>query len=234
MSRPLPARAFGRPPARRVGLLGGSFNPAHSGHRHLSELALKLLKLDEVWWLVSPQNPLKPVAGMASLKDRLAGARRAALHPRLRASAIEVQLGTRYTADTLRALARRFPRTHFVWLMGADNLVQIARWEAWSSIFHIMPVAVFARPAYSLRALAGQAAHKFWRYRLDPRRAGQLVDATPPAWAFFHTRLDAASATSIRRANRAARSRSAATRMRGENTDPSRKAKVQPSAALDA
>ena len=205
MRSPLPASAFGPPPRRRVGLLGGSFNPAHSGHRHLSEHALKLLRLDEVWWLVSPQNPLKPAKDMASLAQRVAGARRVARHPRMRVSATEARLGTRYTADTLKALRQRFPRTRFVWLMGADNLIQIARWENWSSIFHIMPVAVFARPAYSLRALAGLSAHRFRRHRRDPRRGRQLASARPPAWIFFHSRLDAASATSIREARRAAR-----------------------------
>jgi nicotinate-nucleotide adenylyltransferase len=196
---PPPARAFGRPPMRTVGLLGGSFNPAHAGHRHVSELALKYLQLDEVWWLVSPQNPLKPAADMAPLASRLASAQRHANHPRMRATAVEAELGTQYTADTLRALLRRFPRTQFVWLMGADNLRQIPRWEAWTSIFHLLPIAVFARPAYDLRALAGKAAIRFKRSRRCLQHAGRLASRTPPVWVFFHSRLHPASGTSIRR-----------------------------------
>ncbi len=198
-AKPLPARKFGGAPRGTVGLLGGSFNPAHAGHRHISEMALKYLKLDEIWWLVSPQNPLKPSAGMAPLKERLASATKQAKHPRMRAIAIEQELGTRYTADTLRALQRRFPRTKFVWLMGADNLRQIPRWEAWSSIFHLMPIAVFARPAYDLKALAGKAAIRFKKSRRNLRHAGRLASRTPPVWVFFHSRLHPASGTSSRR-----------------------------------
>lgn len=196
---PLPARAFGRPPRRAVGLLGGSFNPAHAGHRHISEMALKFLGLDEIWWLVSPQNPLKPAADMAPLKARLASAARHADHPRMRATTVEDELGTRYTADTLKALCRRFPRTKFVWIMGADNLRQIPRWEAWTSIFHLMPIAVFARPAYDLKALAGKAATRFKQARRSLRNAGRLASRTPPVWVFFHSRLHPASGNSIRR-----------------------------------
>jgi nicotinate-nucleotide adenylyltransferase len=197
--RPLPARAFGRPPMRSVGLLGGSFNPAHAGHRHISEIALRYLKLDEIWWLVSPQNPLKPAADMAPLASRLASAARHSQHPRMRATAVEQEMGTRYTADTLLELRRRFPRTRFVWLMGADNLRQIPRWEAWSTIFHLLPIAVFARPAYDLRALAGKAAIRFKKSRRFLRHAARLASRTPPIWVFFHSRLHPASGTSIRR-----------------------------------
>lgn len=196
---PFPARALGFVPRRRVGLLGGSFNPAHAGHRHIAEVALKRLKLDEVWFLVSPGNPLKPPRGMAPLKPRLASAAlQTGGHPKLRATAIETKLGTRYTADTLAALTRRFPRVQFVWLMGADNLAQIPRWENWRSIFKTMPIAVIDRPAYSLGALAGKAAQRFKHARRRPSRAGKLKSAKAPAWAFLHTRLHEASGTSIR------------------------------------
>ncbi len=198
-TRPLPARAFGRPPRKRVGLLGGSFNPAHAGHRHISEMALKYLHLDEVWWLVSPQNPLKSTKEMAPLAERLASANACCRHPRLRATAVETALGTRYTADTLKALRHRFPRTKFLWIMGADNLRQLPRWEAWTSIFHRLPIAVFARPAYDSKALAGKAASRFKKARRSLRYAGRLASRTPPAWVFFHSRLHPASATSIRR-----------------------------------
>jgi nicotinate-nucleotide adenylyltransferase len=120
-----------------VGLLGGSFNPAHGGHRRMSIAALSRLKLDAVWWLVSPQNPLKPVAGMAPLAARLASARAAARHPRIRVTAIEAELGTQLTVDTLQALKRLYPQVRFLWLMGADNLLQFHRWAEWLSLIHI-------------------------------------------------------------------------------------------------
>jgi nicotinate (nicotinamide) nucleotide adenylyltransferase/ribosome silencing factor RsfS/YbeB/iojap len=185
---------------RRIGLLGGSFNPAHRGHLHLSLTALKCLDLDEVWWLVSPQNPLKPTAGMALFAARLDRARQvAAGHTRVRVTDLESRLGgSHYTVDTVNALRRRFPRLRFVWLMGGDNLVQIRRWERWTEIFRAVPIAVFDRPAYSLKALAGLAARRFARHRLPPGAARRLAETKPPAWAFFHTRLDPSSATGIR------------------------------------
>ncbi|MGH7030709.1 MAG: nicotinate-nucleotide adenylyltransferase [Stellaceae bacterium] len=185
---------------RRIGLLGGSFNPAHRGHLHLSLTALRRLDLDEVWWLVSPQNPLKPVAGMAAFADRIAEARRAAGgHRGIRVTDLENRLaGSRYTVDTLRALRRRFPRLRFVWLMGADNLVQLRHWQRWTEIFRTVPIAVFDRPSYSLRALAGLAAQRFARHRLPTAAARRLAETKPPAWVFFHTRLDPNSATRIR------------------------------------
>ncbi|WP_254432466.1 nicotinate-nucleotide adenylyltransferase [Magnetospirillum sp. SS-4] len=183
----------------RVGLLGGSFNPAHGGHRHIAELSLKLLGLDEVWLLVSPQNPLKPVAGMAPLARRLASARDvAAGNPRLRATAIETRLGTRYTADTVARLRIRFSRTRFVWLMGADNLVQMARWARWPRILATVPVAILARGPYSARALAAKAARRFAASRVGDGRARALAGRTPPAWTFLRIRLHPASSTAIR------------------------------------
>jgi nicotinate-nucleotide adenylyltransferase len=182
----------------RVGLLGGSFNPAHAGHRHISLLALKLLHLDELWWLVSPQNPLKSTVDMAPFAERLAQARRTANHPRIRVTAIEARLKTRYTADTLHSLRMRFPHTRFVWIMGADNLAQIPRWERWTEIFQSVPIAVFDRATYSFRALAGKAARRFARQRIESRHAAGLADLAPPAWVYFHARRHPASATSIR------------------------------------
>jgi nicotinate-nucleotide adenylyltransferase len=167
---------------------------------HISALALKLLDLDQIWWLVSPQNPLKPVAGMASFPARLEGARRVAeADRRILVTDIEGRLGpSRYTADTLKALRRRFPRLRFVWLMGGDNLVQIPRWERWPEIFRTVPIAVFDRPSYSLKALSGAAAKRFARYRLPASEERQLAEVEPPAWVFFHTPLDDRSATRIR------------------------------------
>jgi len=191
---------------RAIGLLGGSFNPAHAGHRHISAIALKRLGLGEVWWLVSPQNPLKPLAGMAPFAERLAGARATACHPRIRVTGIEADLNTSYTAETLRRLARRFPRHRFVWLMGADNLAQIHQWKDWQQIFNSVAVAVLARPSYCLRALAGLAAHRFARNRVPESAGGALRRRRPPAWVFLVGPLNPLSATAIRARRRSSRS----------------------------
>jgi len=194
--RDIPPLLCGR--GRRIGLLGGSFNPAHAGHLHVSWLALKQLGLDEVWWLVSPQNPLKPVAGMAPFRERLAGARAVAADRRIRVSAVERRLKTRYTVDTLRKLKRRYATARFVWLIGADNLQQLPKWKDWSCMFHLVPIAVFARDTYDSRALTGQAALRFARYRLSQGAAGRLAATKPPAWVFLVNRRHPASATRIR------------------------------------
>ncbi|MEO1190754.1 MAG: nicotinate-nucleotide adenylyltransferase [Pseudomonadota bacterium] len=187
-------------PGQRVGLLGGSFNPAHAGHFHISKEALKRLSLHEIWWLVSPQNPLKSTCGMAPLDQRLAGARRVARHPRIRVTAIETLLESRYTAETLRRLQKRFPGVSFVWLMGADNMIQISRWHDWQSIFRQLPVAVFARPSYSMGASSSKAACRFRDSRLVGGAARGLARRSPPAWAFYRIRLSGLSATRLRQA----------------------------------
>jgi nicotinate-nucleotide adenylyltransferase len=184
---------------RRVGLLGGSFNPAHEGHLHISEAAIAQLRLDEVWWLVSPQNPLKATEGMADLPTRLSEARAVARRPDIHVTDIEARLDTRYTVDTMRALRRHCPGTRFVWLMGADNLEQMPKWRNWTAIFEAAPVAVFARSTYSLRALAGKVAHRFGRYRVRERGFSQLARRKTPAWAFLHIKLHPATATEIRK-----------------------------------
>jgi nicotinate (nicotinamide) nucleotide adenylyltransferase/ribosome silencing factor RsfS/YbeB/iojap len=184
---------------RRIGILGGSFNPAHGGHLHISREALRRLDLDEVWWLVSPQNPLKAPSGMAAFAERLRQAAEvAAADRRIKATDIEAKLGSTYTADTLRSLRRRFPRTRFVWLMGGDNLAQFPYWQRWQDIFRTVPIAVFDRPRTSSQALAGAAAHRFGRARVPATAARRLAAMPPPAWVFFHTRLDPRSATRIR------------------------------------
>jgi nicotinate-nucleotide adenylyltransferase len=185
---------------RRIGLLGGSFNPAHHGHLHLSLAALRRLDLDEVWWMVSPQNPLKPVAGMAPFGERIEQARRVATaHRRIRVTDIEDRLGgSYYTADTLKRLTRHFPSWRFVWLMGADNLVQLRRWARWTEIFATVPIAVFDRPTYTQKALAGIAARRFARYRVPEACSRRLSETKAPAWVFLHMRLDPTSATQIR------------------------------------
>ena len=186
------------PPPTRVGLLGGSFNPAHDGHLYISELALDRLGLDEVWWLVSPQNPLKPVAGMAAFAERLRSARTVGGHPKIRVRDLERSLGTRFTIDTLRALKIRYPGVRFVWLMGADNLLQMPRWQGWRAIFRAVPIAVFARPSYSSRARSGRAARRFRRHRIPAFRASGLADMRPPAWVFMRHKPHGASASRIR------------------------------------
>ena len=193
----------------RVGILGGSFNPAHKGHRHLAQVALQRLRLDQVWLLVSPGNPLKKADGMAPLAERLASARRIADGRRVIATAIERQLGTRYTADTLRALRRLFPRVHFVWLMGADILAELPRWRRWTGIARAVPFAVVPRPGYNHRALAGQAARRLrgaWR---PAREAPVLADDAPPAWTFLPASQNAISATALRAAYSGASQQSA-------------------------
>jgi nicotinate-nucleotide adenylyltransferase len=158
-------------PGLRIGLLGGSFNPAHSGHLYVTETAMKRLALDYVWWLVSPQNPAKPSAGMAPLDGRLAEARSlAGRHPRLVVTDLERGLGTRYTVDTIAALKRRFPGVHFVWLMGSDNLEQFHRWRRWEAIAKRIPLAVVVRPGSVLALLRSKAVKRFPVMALDGRR----------------------------------------------------------------
>lgn len=183
---------------RRIGLLGGSFNPAHQGHLDISLAALKYLGLDEIWWLVSPQNPLKPEAGMAPFAERMASARAMAKHPRIRVTDLESRLGTRFTADTLKALVTRFPSCRFVWLMGADNLAQISSWRDWTKIFHLTPIAVFDRPSYTMKALTALAARRFRRARRREAALKTLAATRTPAWVFVHHRLNPISATQIR------------------------------------
>ncbi len=186
-------------PGLRIGLLGGSFNPAHDGHRYISGRAIRQLGLDQVWWLVSPQNPLKPAAGMAPFEDRLAAARAVTGDRRIVVTDIERQMNTRYTADTVSRLRRRFPRQHFVWIMGADNLAEIPRWRRWPRIFATVPVAVFDRPSYALRALAGAAARRYRSKKVAGRHGiRHLVTTRAPAWSFIRGRGNRASATAIR------------------------------------
>jgi len=183
-------------PGLRIGLLGGSFNPAHEGHVHVSEVALKRLKLDYVWWLVAPHNPLKPTIGMAPLDDRVAVAKTMAQHPRMLVMDIESALGTRYTIDTLGALQARFPELRFVWLMGSDNLDQFRRWRRWTEIAARIPIAIIMRPGSTLAPLRAKAAQKLARSR---RCAAERVPfARPPAFIVLDGPRNTASSTAIR------------------------------------
>ncbi len=190
--------AFGSRLSLRIGLLGGSFNPAHAAHREISLTALHRLKLDQVWWLVSPQNPLKNRDGMAPLSRRLADARAVASHPRIKVTAVETRLGTRYTADTLQRLRLHYPNMRFVWLMGADNLNQIRHWDRWQDIAATMPICVLDRPGHNLTAPQSLAARWLGNYRLPPSEAAALADTAPPAFLLLKSKLNPLSATAIR------------------------------------
>ena len=195
MIDPLPR--FGDQRRTRVGLLGGSFNPAHAGHRHIADLARKRLRLDQVWLLVSPGNPLKPRTGMAPFVQRMLSARRIADGRRIFATGIEARLGTRFTVDTISMLRRRFPRVRFVWLMGADILIELPRWQCWLKMLHRMSFVVLPRPGYTRRALAGPAAYRM-RHARRPEGAAHTLPGNAPGWALLTTPLSAVSATAIR------------------------------------
>ena len=184
----------------RTGLLGGSFNPAHRGHRALSIHAARLLDLDEIWWLVSPGNPLKPARGMAPLESRFAAARRAARGLPIRVTAIERELGTRYTVDTLAALTRRFPERDFVWLMGADNLQQFHLWRDWRGIARTVPIAVVSRPGYDGEARAARAMGWLRRFVRPAGQARNWTEWRLPALVLLKTPPDPTSATLLRAA----------------------------------
>ncbi|WP_225871548.1 nicotinate-nucleotide adenylyltransferase [Qipengyuania atrilutea] len=185
--------------AKRVGLLGGSFNPAHGAHRRISLFALEALALDEVWWLVSPGNPLKPREGMAPLSARFASALKQARRAPIVPTTIERQLGTRYTVDTLRALKRRYPKHNFVWLMGADNLAEFHRWRQWRDIARAMPIAVIARPGYDAAAIASPAMAWLRRHRVPAASFAKAGARSAPALTILRFDPDARSATAIRR-----------------------------------
>ncbi len=187
------------PPGNRIGLLGGSFNPAHEGHLHITELALKHLALDRVMWLVSMQNPLKSTEDMASFDERMEHCEHMARHnPNIIISDVEHKLGTTFSADTLGQLTARFPKIGFVWIMGADNMLQIDQWKEWKSIFDILPIAIFSRPDYSESVLSCNAAMHFSGHRMDALKSAELVDATAPAWMFLETPTNPESSTRIR------------------------------------
>ena len=169
----------------RIGLLGGSFNPPHIAHRAISLFAIKRLKLDRVWWLVTPGNPLKDNGALHELDERAQAARQMASDPRIDVSCLESVIGTRYTVDTINYLRRRVSGLRFVWIMGADNLAQFHRWQNWQRIAAQMPIAVIDRPPQSLRALAAPAARALARYRVPENEAGRLANFRAPAWVFL-------------------------------------------------
>jgi nicotinate-nucleotide adenylyltransferase len=169
----------------RIGLLGGSFNPPHAAHRAISLFAIKRLKLDRVWWLVTPGNPLKDQGALHDLEERTVAARKMANDPRINVSCLESVIRTRYTVDTITYLRRRASGLRFVWIMGADNLAQFHRWQNWWRIASEVPIAVIDRPPQSFRALAAPAAQALAHYRLPENQAGRLADQRAPAWVFL-------------------------------------------------
>lgn len=184
----------------RVGLFGGSFNPAHGAHLAASLLAMRRLGLDRVWWLVTPGNPLKDNRALPPLEARVALARAVARHPRIDVTGFEADLGVRYTYETVAFLVRRLPQVRFVWIMGADNLARFDRWQRWRAIADLVPIAVVDRMGNSLAATASCAAQALARYRLDEREAPLLAGLDPPAWVFLHGLKSPLSSTGIRAA----------------------------------
>ncbi|MFP3384066.1 nicotinate-nucleotide adenylyltransferase [Tritonibacter scottomollicae] len=185
-------------PGMTVGLLGGSFDPPHQGHVQISLAALKRFNLDQLWWLVTPGNPLKenPPASMAR---RMAAARAMMDHPRVRISDIEARLGTRYTAQTLRHLRTTYPHVRFVWLMGADNLAHFHRWKDWRDILNTVPVGVLARPGERISARLSPAARIYGAHRIPAWQSQRLARAEAPAWCFLNVPMVDASSTEIRK-----------------------------------
>jgi len=182
----------------RIGLLGGSFNPAHEAHRQISLTALKRLGLDQVWWLVSPANPLKDTTKLPSLERRVAAAKAIANHPRIEVTGFSGAGKSPFSVDLLTVLKRRFPKVNFVWLMGADNLADFHRWQAWPKIFTLMPIAVLDRPGFRLKARASQAAQRFASFHVDESDAAGLALLVPPAWTVLSHPLSTLSSTKLR------------------------------------
>lgn len=184
-------------PGQRIGLLGGSFDPAHRGHVHITLWALRTFRLDQVWWVLTPGNPLK-ARGPAGLEARMAAGRAIIRHPRVKITDIEARLGCRYTADTLDRLTARYPGVRFVWLMGADNLAGFHRWERWEWIMAHFPVGVLARPGEQLRAGLAPALRRFGRARLAQHEAAVLADGDAPRWVLLTGAMAPESSSAIR------------------------------------
>lgn len=182
----------------RIGLLGGSFDPPHAGHLQISEVALQRFRLDRIWWLVSPGNPLKP-RGPAPLQDRLAACRRLVQNPQIVVTDLEARLGTRMTADTIAAVTQRFRGVRFTWLMGSDNLVQFDQWDRWREIAQTVPIGVLARPGTRLAARHARAATILRPWRLPEAGAALLADCRAPAWVLINLPMSPLSSTAIRR-----------------------------------
>lgn len=184
----------------QVGLFGGSFNPPHAGHALVAEIALRALGLDQLWWMVTPGNPLKSGRELAPLAERLAKSEQLAEDPRIKVTALEAAFHVRYTADTLALVRARNPGVDFVWVMGADNLAQFHRWQSWREIALTMPIAVIDRPGSTLSFVSSVMAKTFDYARVDERAAGRLAGMRAPAWTFIHGPRSSLSSTAIRNA----------------------------------
>jgi len=189
------------PPAAagmRIGLFGGSFNPPHAGHLHVGRMALRRLGLDRLWWLVTPGNPLKELAGLPTLPERMAMARKMARDPRIVVTGFEAALPAPYTIETIRLLQRRLPGVRFVWIMGADGLASFHRWQAWGEIAARVPIAVIDRPGMTLKAPLSKAARVLAPARVPEGAARTLAGRQAPAWVFLHGRRSPLSSTALR------------------------------------
>ncbi len=206
MARKIPLRDFGslrvKTPlafaGQRIGIMGGTFNPPHAGHALVAETALKRLRLDQLWWVVTPGNPLKTNGGLPPLEQRMRTARTLARNPRMKVTGFEQALGTPYTAATLAFLKRRYPSVQFVWVMGADNLASFDRWQHWQAIAAALPLAVIDRPGWRLNSLAGRAGATLGRSRIPEALAASLPTRKTPAWTFLTSRLSPLSSTALR------------------------------------
>jgi nicotinate-nucleotide adenylyltransferase len=187
-------------PGQAIGLLGGSFNPPHEGHRLISQLALQRLRLDRLWWLATPGNPLKPSAGLAEMRARIEAAQALTRDPRIAVTGFEAEIGARYTYQTIAWLKRRAPGVHFVWIMGADNLSQFHRWRRWRAIADLVPILVVDRPGSTLRALASPAGVALARHRRPESEAALFARRPAPAFLFLHGPRSSLSSTALRQA----------------------------------
>jgi len=183
---------------QKIGLFGGSFNPPHEGHLNLCDLALKRLELDQIWWIVTPGNPLKSLRELAPLEKRIEQCHAMISHPRIRVTAFEAKHKVRYTADTLQLVKKLRPRNDFIWLMGADNLADFHHWQDWRKIADMMPIAVIDRPGSTLSYHSGQASIALSKYRVDETDAPLLSYMKPPAWTFLHGPRSSLSSTQLR------------------------------------
>jgi nicotinate-nucleotide adenylyltransferase len=190
-------------PGMRIGLFGGTFNPPHAGHVLVSEIALRRLGLDRVWWLVTPGNPLKQNSGLPPLAERISAAKNLTRDPRIVVSGLEAGIGTRYTFDTIEYLSKRARGVNFVWLMGADNLAQFSRWQRWRDIAALVPIAAIDRPGATRAAFASRAAQRFAKWREPESRARTFADLPAPAFVFLHDRRIDLSSTLLRRNGKA-------------------------------
>ncbi len=203
-------RSFGRVragtplalPDQAIGILGGSFNPPHDGHVQITEIALRRLRLDQIWWVVTPGNPLKSNGGLPPLATRIAACRQMMDNRRVAVTGFEARLGTPFTAATLGYLRRRYPATRFVWIMGADNLATFHRWQRWREIAATVPIAVIDRPRWRLKAMASPAARTLSAAFVPETRAANLARMTAPAWTLLSGPLSSLSSTELRAARR--------------------------------